>query len=82
MTSPISSPQNLFAIKCMTDDQPGNAPSWLAWFAVALPIALLGNLLCWLVLRVVYRDPSFAEVRPVQAIKVRCLRPSLLGSCQ
>ncbi|KAK9798599.1 hypothetical protein WJX73_006781 [Symbiochloris irregularis] len=66
MTSPISSPQNLFAIERMSME--GGAPSWLSWFAVALPIALLGNLLCWGLLRLVYRDPSFVAVRPVQAI--------------
>ena len=36
MTSPISSPQNLFAIERMSLD--GNAPSWGVWFAVALPV--------------------------------------------
>ncbi len=32
MTSPISSPQNVFAIQIMGED--GEAPSWLAWFSV------------------------------------------------
>ena len=69
MTSPISSPQNLFAIERMS--MQGQAPSWLAWFAVALPVALVGNVLCWALIRLVYRDPSFIEVRPMQAITVR-----------
>lgn len=71
MTSPISSPQNLFAIERMSME--GGAPSWLSWFAVALPIALLGNLLCWGLLRLVYSEPGFTAVRPVQAITVRPL---------
>lgn len=67
MTSPISSPQNIFAIERMSMD--GDAPSWASWFAVALPVALLGNLVCWLVLWAVYR--------PMRAIKeVRPLKPS------
>ena len=83
MTSPISSPQNLFAIERMSME--GGAPSWLSWFAVALPIALLGNGLCWLLLRLVYRDPTFVEVRPMQAIEVSlcsclsCLRAGTAG---
>ena len=76
MTSPISSPQNLFAIERMS--MYGTAPSWLAWFAVALPVALVGNLLCWLLLRLVYRDASFTEVRPLQAIQVQAPSSCLL----
>ncbi|KAK9828735.1 hypothetical protein WJX72_001792 [[Myrmecia] bisecta] len=56
MTSPISSPQNIFAIERMSMD--GQAPSWLAWFFVALPVAIIGNLLCWLVILGWYRPGS------------------------
>eukprot|EP00951_Prasinocladus_malaysianus_P010913 scaffold80443_cov36-Prasinocladus_malaysianus.AAC.2 len=35
MTSPIASPQNIFAIERMSMD--GNPPSWLKWFAISLP---------------------------------------------
>jgi hypothetical protein len=48
MTSPISSPQNIFAIERMS--MGGAPPSWLEWFAVAL----LGNLVCWGLICVVY----------------------------
>jgi hypothetical protein len=33
----------------------GSPPSWLAWFAVALPVAVLGNLMCWGLILLVYR---------------------------
>jgi len=53
MTSPISSPQNIFAIERMS--MSGAPPSWLTWFAVALPVAFLGNLVCWALILMVYR---------------------------
>lgn len=47
MSSPISSPQNLIALEYMNPQ-----PSWLVWFAIALPVsavsvALIGGLLMW-----------------------------------
>jgi len=39
MTSPISSPQNIFAIERMSMD--GDPPSWLSWFAIALPVSFI-----------------------------------------
>ncbi len=53
MTSPISSPQNIFAIERMSMD--GKPPSWLSWFAVALPVALVCDLICWALILLVYR---------------------------
>lgn len=53
MTSPISSPQNIFAIERMSIG--GRPPSWLAWFAVALPVAALGDLVCWGLILLAYR---------------------------
>lgn len=53
MTSPISSPQNIFAIERMS--MGGTPPSWLQWFAVALPVAFLGNLVCWALILMVYK---------------------------
>ena len=62
MTSPISSPQNIFAIQEM--GRGGNSVSWLSWFAVALPIAFIGNLICWGALLAVYRPmKTLKEVR-------------------
>jgi di/tricarboxylate transporter len=70
MTSPISSPQNIFAIQEM--GRQGNAPSWLAWFAVALPVAFLGNLICWFLLLAVYRPSrTLKEVRRLPDSSVR-----------
>ncbi|GFR50479.1 hypothetical protein Agub_g12739 [Astrephomene gubernaculifera] len=65
MTSPISSPQNIFAIERMSMD--GRPPSWLAWFAVALPVSIACNFLCWfLLLRVYQPGRAIAEVRPIK----------------
>lgn len=72
MTSPISSPQNIFAIQEM--GRQGNAPSWLDWFAVALPVACLGNLVCWGMLLAVYRPgKTLKEVRRLNQTSVRAL---------
>jgi di/tricarboxylate transporter len=56
MTSPISSPQNIFAIERMSMD--GDPPGWLSWFAIALPVSLVGNLMCWALILGVYRPGS------------------------
>lgn len=62
MTSPISSPQNIFAIERMS--MGGTPPSWLTWFAVALPVAFLGNIVCWALILMVYRPgETIKEVR-------------------
>jgi di/tricarboxylate transporter len=65
MTSPIASPQNIFAVERMS--MGGAPPSWLAWFAVALPVALAGNLVCWVLILLVYRPGAkIREVRPLR----------------
>jgi hypothetical protein len=62
MTSPIASPQNIFAVERMSMD--GHPPSWLSWFAVALPVAFAGNLVCWGLILAVYRPgQKIKEVR-------------------
>jgi len=79
MTSPISSPQNIFAIQEM--GRGGNSVSWLSWFAVALPIAFIGNLVCWGALLAVYRpNKSLKEVRrlPDTTVSVPFQAPALL----
>lgn len=85
MTSPISSPQNIFAIQEM--GRGGNSVSWLSWFAVALPIAFIGNLICWGALLAVYRPmKTLKEVRRLPDTEVSLkltLRASAPGSlCQ
>ena len=78
MTSPISSPQNIFAIQEM--GRGGNSVSWLSWFAVALPIAFIGNLVCWGVLLAVYRPmKTLKEVRRLPDTEVS-LKLTLLAS--
>lgn len=75
MTSPISSPQNIFAIEQMGQD--GTAPSWLAWFAVSLPVAAVGALLIWGVLLLVY-PPNVKAVHRLPELKVSALE----GNCR
>ncbi|PRP76963.1 hypothetical protein PROFUN_14664 [Planoprotostelium fungivorum] len=62
MASPIASPQNLITIDSMKDAP----PSWAKWFAVALPIVILGNLATWAVLMGVYR-PWGTKIVPIRA---------------
>lgn len=50
------------------------APSWLAWFVVALPVALVGNLACWGLLLAAYRPGKvLKEVRRLPDTSVRAL---------
>ena len=67
MTSPISSPQNIFAIEQMSKD--GSAPSWLAWFAISLPVSIVGALLVWALLLAVY-PTSLKAVHQLPELKV------------
>ena len=70
MTSPISSPQNIFAIQEMGSG--GDPPSWLSWMAVALPVACLGNLAIWALLLAAYRPGrDIKEVRRLPDFTVR-----------
>nr|ADI46909.1 PTC1m [Volvox carteri f. nagariensis] len=65
MTSPISSPQNIFAMERMSLD--GRPPSWLSWFAVTLPVSAACNIVCWGLLLVAYQPGrTIAEVRPIK----------------
>lgn len=71
MTSPISSPQNIFAIERMS--MGGSPPSWLQWFAIALPVSFLGNLLCWAIILAVYKPgQNIKEVGWAALHSVRC----------
>jgi hypothetical protein len=68
MTSPISSPQNIFAIAVMAED--GAAPSWIEWFAIALPVSFTCNIAIWMLLRFIYKpDQSVSEILPLKASK-------------
>lgn len=72
MTSPISSPQNIFAIEQMS--RAGGAPSWLTWFAVSLPVSVIAAVIVWGVLLLVY--PS--NVKAVQQLPELKVVPSAL----
>lgn len=71
MTSPISSPQNVFAIERMAHAAAAAAeggtgasgPGWLEWFAVALPVAGCGVVACWGALLLAYPHAKNASVR-------------------
>lgn len=68
MTSPISSPQNIFAIERMSASA-GGAPSWLAWFAIALPVASIAAVLIWGLLLLAY-PPNVKAVHQLPELKV------------
>jgi hypothetical protein len=78
MTSPISSPQNIFAISLMSVD--GKPPNWLDWFLVALPVSCVLNVLIWQLLLSVYKPGAHCgPVRPlptptdkITSSQVRC----------
>jgi phosphate transporter len=50
MASPISSPQNIIAIGNMSPK-----PSWLEWFAITIPVCVVGILIVWALLLFIYR---------------------------
>ncbi|KAL7754126.1 low-affinity phosphate transporter [Sorochytrium milnesiophthora] len=63
MASPISSPQNVIAIENMEP-----APSWIEWFAIAIPLSIIANLITWMILLVVYSPHvSTPEILPLRA---------------
>ncbi|GAA5909413.1 Pho91p [Sporobolomyces salmoneus] len=64
MASPISSPQNLIALEYM------NPPiSWLGWFAVSIPVALICVVIIWLLLLWSYRTGRNVVINPVRVNK-------------
>ena len=60
MTSPIASPQNIFAIERMSIG--GHPPSWLAWFSVSMPVSLACLLIIWKTLMIVYPVNRITQV--------------------
>ncbi|KAJ1981345.1 low-affinity phosphate transporter [Dimargaris verticillata] len=50
MSSPISSPQNIIALENMDPK-----PNWGQWFAVALPVSIVADLLIWLFLLFLFK---------------------------
>ena len=51
MASPIASPQNAIAIGNTVEPK----ISWPVWLGVAVPICILSDVICWLLLIFVYR---------------------------
>lgn len=70
MTSPISSPQNIFAIEQMSTGE--GAPSWLTWFAVSLPVSVVAAIMVWGLLIFVY-PPNVKAVQRLPELKVSSL---------
>ena len=55
----------MFAIERMSMD--GSPPSWLAWFAIALPVSATCLLMCWWLILGVYQPwRSVSKVRPLK----------------
>ncbi|KAG0131044.1 putative plasma membrane phosphate transporter Pho87 [Tuber indicum] len=64
MASPIASPQNVIALQNMRP-----APSWGAWFFVALPVCILSILVIWALLLISFnpsRGTTIVPIRPVR----------------
>lgn len=63
MASPIASPQNMIAIESMNP-----SPGWGKWFAVALPVSIIGMLGIWVLLILTF-DISKVKVQAFKPIK-------------
>ncbi|MCJ1472080.1 low-affinity phosphate transporter [Lambiella insularis] len=62
--SPIASPQNIIALQNMDP-----VPSWLVWFAVAIPVCIISILLIWVLLLLTFqpgKGTTIAAIRPVR----------------
>lgn len=64
MASPIASPQNIIALENMYP-----APSWGAWFFVALPVCIISILLIWVLLLVSFRPGKGTTIVPIRPVK-------------
>lgn len=63
MASPIASPQNVIAIELMNP-----SPGWGKWFAVALPVSIIGMVGIWLLLILTFKI-SDARIKAYKPIK-------------
>ena len=64
MASPISSPQNIFSLSLM-DPQ----PTWIEWFAIAIPICIISILMIWILLVITFPlDPhlKILQLHPIE----------------
>jgi phosphate transporter len=62
--SPISSPQNLFALENMEP-----APGWGTWFFIAIPTCVISNILIWLLLLITFNPGKNTTIVPIRPIK-------------
>ena len=53
MSSPISSPQNIFSFALMSPP-----PSWIEWFIISIPICIVSILLIWVLLLLTFNTDS------------------------
>ncbi|KAG0664279.1 low-affinity phosphate transporter [Maudiozyma exigua] len=53
MSSPISSPQNIFSFALMSPP-----PSWIEWFIISIPICIISILLIWVLLLLTFKTDS------------------------
>ncbi|EDK41455.2 hypothetical protein PGUG_05553 [Meyerozyma guilliermondii ATCC 6260] len=63
MASPIASPQNVIAIESMNP-----SPGWGKWFAVALPVSIIGMVGIWFLLILTFKI-SDARIKAYKPIK-------------
>lgn len=63
MASPIASPQNVIAIELMNP-----SPGWGKWFAVALPVSIIGMVGIWFLLILTFKI-SDARIKAYKPIK-------------
>ncbi|EDO19483.1 hypothetical protein Kpol_1018p11 [Vanderwaltozyma polyspora DSM 70294] len=64
MTSPISSPQNIFAISLMEPQ-----PSWTEWFIISIPVCIISTILIWALLIITFppdRNLKILQVHPIK----------------
>ncbi|KAK9367863.1 SPX domain-containing protein [Lipomyces kononenkoae] len=61
MASPIASPQNVIALQNMSP-----APSWLAWFFIAIPVSIIAILLIWVMILVTLNPAKGAIITKIQ----------------
>jgi phosphate transporter len=64
MASPIASPQNIIALQNMSP-----APSWGAWFFVALPVCILSILAIWLLLLITFHPSKGTTIVPIRPVR-------------
>ncbi|CAG8441608.1 16881_t:CDS:2 [Acaulospora colombiana] len=65
MASPISSPQNIIAIKNMEP-----SPTWVQWFVVAIPLCIVIDLFIWLLLLWNYNpSKNSPKIHPIRSTR-------------